>query len=74
MENQKQEPLFRCIKTLKIDEVLYYKRGEIYRREYPSCITDEQGNKQHEMSAKTNSKFYDYFEKFYEPDYDDLNF
>ena len=54
---------FRCIKTLiHANSDLWYQKGRIYRSDMDGCITDEDGDMDHEWtSRRAEKKLEEYF-------------
>ena len=50
---------FRCIKTLRVAySYLWYQKGNIYISEMDGCITDEEGDIDHEWTGRGAKEYF----------------
>lgn len=53
---------FRCIKTLiYAGSDLWYQKGRIYQSDIDGCITDEDGDIDHEWTGRAEKEIEEYF-------------
>ena len=53
---------FRCIKTLIYANSVWYQKGRVYQSDMDGCITDEDGDIDHEWTGRgSEEKIKEYF-------------